>query len=29
MDPLADAYSRIDANKGERIDPAVLETAIT
>ena len=29
MDPLVEAYSRLDAEKGERIDPVVMETAIT
>ena len=29
MDPLVDAYSKLNADKGEMIDPAVSEQAIT
>jgi hypothetical protein len=29
MDPLASAYQQLDADKGERIDPSVMEVAKT
>jgi hypothetical protein len=29
MDPLVDAYQQLDADKGERIDPQVMEVAKT
>lgn len=29
MDPLADAYQCLDASKGEKINPKVMETALT
>ena len=29
MDPLADAYGQLDADKGEQVDPVIMEKAIT